>query len=118
MNAVFDLNTNVRYNARELGVYVAGEVMKAHVDLFADGHSKPLVDLPEFINPKIIEFALPGGLFCFKSTLPDQYPEAVLPNMLRPLTTRCVDPENVTVLKVLCVTHLFYILYFCLIFLY
>lgn len=98
------LYPNVRYNARELGEYVAGEVMKAQLNQSTEEHSvcsgRHIVDLPEFRNPKIVEFSLPGGLFCFKSTLPDPYPEALSPEMLRPLTTRCVDPENVTVLKV------------------
>lgn len=57
-------------------------------------------DLNEFLYPKIVEISLPGGLCYYKSTIPDQYPMAYRSESLRALITRCVDPENVSVLKV------------------
>lgn len=97
--------TVIRFNAREVGIYVANEVLKTQ---FLDKPVaqfetvRPPFDLFEFSAPKIVEFALPGGLYYYKSKLPDSYPVLSPTNSLRSLTTRCVHPENVFVVKVLC----------------
>ena len=91
---------------REIGVYTANEVLKAHFEQFYKGPAtadsvvinQAPFDLPVFKRPKMAEINLPGGLSFFRSTLPESYP--IPRGILSALTTRQVDPENVTVMKV------------------
>jgi hypothetical protein len=99
----------VRLNLREIGIYTATEVLKAHFEQFYKGPATTAVvnqapfDLPVFKRPKMAEINLPGGLLFFRSTLPESFP--IPRGILSALTTRQVDPENVTVIKVRVVTR-------------
>lgn len=82
---------------------MADEVLRNQLSLLSSSKAptelKAPFDLKEFMVPKIIECSLPGGLFFYKSVLPDQFAIST-GDTARALTTRCVDPENVTVVKV------------------
>ena len=88
-----------------MGVHVANEVLRNHLnaqsttDIEVSSVATPF-DLREFTDPKIVEYFLPGNLYYYKSCLPDRYPMPLHTDTVRALTTRCVDPENVTVFKV------------------
>ena len=92
------------FNAREAGNHVANEILKTQLHITplveSDANLQPPFDLKEFEDPKIVEFSLPGGMQYFRSSAPDKYLISHPSESIRSFTTRCVDPENVFVLKV------------------
>ncbi len=83
-----------------MGLFVAKGVLRDQFNVLeeSDQTNDFPYDLPEFTTPKITQFPLPGGLHYYKSSMPDSYPFPVYETFS--MTTRCVDPENVFVIKV------------------
>jgi hypothetical protein len=75
-----------RINAKELGQYVAEEVISRHLTLhtsdmsensrsvISDPYGPDIVKFPKFRAPKITDFRFPGGVHYFTSKLPDSSP--------------------------------------------
>lgn len=73
----------LRINAKELGQYVADEIISKHLTLhtseyldsapsvISDPYGPDIVKFPEFRSPKIIDCRFPGGVHYFVSKLPD-----------------------------------------------
>ena len=83
-NGIFTLP--FRVNVRELGEYVANEIIAKHLTLesYGDLDTSPygvldpcvpdIVKFPKFRSPRILDYHFPGGLHYFSSILPDAAP--------------------------------------------
>ena len=86
----------LRYNPREMGAYVASQIMNSLMNTF-NSTSLNEGDLPKFANSRSFTYDFPGDIRVFQTALPE------LQSDLISLVTGDIDSPDICVVEVRCI---------------